>query len=652
MPEGRSERAKRRAENKTNAAQAPHTKRSKHVPMCQQDQKSSPVKNNDQQTSKHMQASQEQVEIADNIKLLNTTMEAVESVFANFVTREQQVLATMAKKKDECKFLQQDKTHMQREVEDLRTEHERLCAQTAEMWSSLHADKEKLKEIAATSTAKQNECTQYETTKAQLRREIQELRTHYDTLQVETKKVKDTFKHEQDKYEHILADNTAKQNECTQHETTKAQLEREVQGLKIKYETLQVETKKVHGEYEKIQEQTIQVKADLQASISQLKVVKQKQDEGYKRLQTTNKVLQDGKKRTKEATSECESQETRKKMLERDIHDYKQRHDHCVESQRLESARLSALEARVIEVDEDFKKRQGYFTTRLREMETEYVSMKEDVGALKQQKQALVDECEDTKKQTDHVKAELYLQKVNLSGLEDKVVQAYANLQKSENDFSSRMKDMHIQCKTMENDVHALKTRKQVLVDKCEEFESASKNVRNTTAQDIVDLMKKNNAEASLYETLLHGDFDASGLEEEYRKILRRHFSECKKRRLLSSAIFANSVTEFVIKHENGKFYCPVQLARDAFSSKSKVTKVGDHIRIQNLKTIGGSYFLFAIFYTDTAMIEVFEKAVQEARMEVDRDNVRWGFDLLLVFSRKKIDPFERFWTEWQALTA
>lgn len=594
MPEGRSERAKRRAENKTHAAQAPQTKRSKHVPMHPQDQKSSPVKNNDEQTSKHMQANQGQVEIADNIEHLNTTMEAVESLFANMVTREQQLLATTAKQKDECKFWQQHKICIEHQVEDLKAEHKRLSVQTAEMQSRLDAEKEKLNGVAAATTGKQNECTQYE--------------------------------------------------------NTKAQLQSEVQALKIEYETLQVETKKVRGECEKIQKQTIDVKAELQVSISQLKVLKQKQDDGYKHLETTNKVLQDAKKRTQEATSECESQETRKKMLERDMHDYKQRHDHCVESQRLELARLSALEARVFEVDEDFKKKQGYFTTRLQEMETEYVSMKEDVGTLKQQKQALVDECEEARKQTDHVKAELYLQQVNLSGLEDKVVQAYANLQKAENNFNSRMKDMQIEYKTMEHDVDSLKRRKQALADKCKKFESASKNVRNTTAQDIVDRMQKHNAEASLYQTLLHGDFDASGLKEECRKILRRHFSECTKRRLLSSATFANSVTEFALTHENGKFYCPVQLARDAFNSKSKVTKVGDHIRIQNLKTINGSFFLFATFYTDTAMIEVFEKEVQEARMQANRDNVRWGFDLSLVFTSTTTDPFERFWREWQIL--
>ena len=217
MLEGRSERAKRRAENKTEAAEAPRTKRRKHVFEHQQEQKSSPVQNNDEQTLEHMQAKQEHVEIADNIKHLNTTMEAVESVFANIVTREQQLLATMAKKKDECKFLQQHKTCMEREVEDLRAAHERLSVQKAEMWDSLHAGKEKLEGIAAATTSKQNECTQYENTKAQLQREIQELSTHHNTLQVETKKVEDSFKHEQDKHARILADNTTKQNECTQH---------------------------------------------------------------------------------------------------------------------------------------------------------------------------------------------------------------------------------------------------------------------------------------------------------------------------------------------------------------------------------------------------------------------------------------------------
>jgi hypothetical protein len=281
-----------------------------------------------------------------------------------------------------------------------------------------------------------------------------------------------------------------------------------------------------------------------------------------------------------------------------------------------------------------------------------------EIKELEERKIGLVASIEEnTKTQTKNVKAAQVL-KEKTDAMSERAMQAEAERILLKENWEREMGRQIIKQKSIERDIQALQYRKALLVSDCKEIEDNTCGGLKENVDRVLGLMKKHNACASLREKLSSRLFaDSPDFKSACHEILKIRFEECwKSRRNETGAVSANAISQRVLWHQNGKVYCPIQLARDSFRCQATVT-TGDNkvtnektLCIKNLQTADGSFFLSAYFYVHPDMDSMFLNHVRAAAKQVNKENLLWGFNDCHLFYADERCQFEIFLAEWNKL--
>jgi chromosome segregation ATPase len=315
--------------------------------------------------------------------------------------------------------------------------------------------------------------------------------------------------------------------------------------------------------------------------------------------------------------------------------------------------------------EQDFaegKKRVNAITNEIFEQTSKHEELKRKYGLeieeLEGRKTGLVAIIEEkTKKQRQDEKAAETMQ-ATMDAMSERALQVKDERILLTENWEREMGRKVTQLKSLERDLKALQQRKALLVSDCKEIEQNTTEGLKQNVDRVLDLMKKHNACASLRGQLSSRSFtDSTAFKLACHEILKIRFEECWKSRLRERGfVAANAMSQRVLWHQNGKVYCPVQLARDSFGCQATVT-IGQHkatnektIWIKNLKTVEGSFFLSAYFYVHSHVDSMFLGDVRAAAKQVNQENLLWGFNDAHVWYADERCQFDIFLAEWNSL--